>query len=624
MGEISPTLKAKCLRYPALIASLFYLAIGSLYSQAEDYKTFREAEKSLVLLRNEGDLIPLRRLDTLRIASITLGSGNRTFPETLAKYMHIEERIWHELVPPDDSLIGKKILPSEYNLLILNVYAEVLKYDLYQEAFSRFFGKQASGAKIIVFVYGSSIQFFDFTGADAVLYSPLKDHATQSLAAQIIFGGVGAGGELVADYGVYRAGEGLKTPGNLRLSFSVPEVVGMNAQLLRDSIATIVQEGIRSGAYPGAQVLVAKDGHVIFHETWGTHTEDTTRSVRIMDIYDLASITKVSASLPAIMKLHGEGRFKLEARLKEYYPPFRHSNKRNLTFRRLLTHTAGLKAWIPFWKDCLRAKPKDGWRFKPHTFRPDSSEHYQRKVVDGLWLDKNYHKRIFKSIRKSPVNPKQGYVYSDLHFYLYPQIIRHLTGIDFEPFLKAQIYRPLGANTLTFNAYRHFPPDRIVPTERDTFFRMQLLHGRVHDEGAAMLEGISGHAGLFGSAIDLAKLFQMYLNGGTYGGEQYFPAETVAEFTRCQFCAEGGYRGIGFDKPLIPFDPIKSAHAKDASPGTFGHSGFTGTLVWADPQTNLLFIFLSNRVYPSRENRTLYDLNIRPRIHQVLYDAMKK
>ncbi len=395
-------------------------------------------------------------------------------------------------------------------------------------------------------------------------------------------------------------------------------LVGMNDSILENGIDEIMAEALEAKAFPGAQVLVARKGKLIYHKAWGFHTYDSIRKVQLEDVYDFASITKVSASLPAIMKLVDDEKINLESPLKAFYPDFYKTNKEDMTLRRLLTHTAGLKAWIPFWRD---TKKKNG-KWKRRTFKTKPSKRYPIPIAENLYQHRNYQKKIFKAIKDSPVSEEGRYVYSDMSFYLYPTVVENLSGQPFETFLKENFYKKIGANSLTFNAYQHFPLEKIIPTERDTFFRMSQIHGKVHDEGAIMLGGISGHAGLFGKAVDLAKLFQMYLNGGTYGGQRFIKEETLKEFTRYQYPAQGIRRGIGFDKPLIEYHPQKSSTAKDASPDTFGHSGYTGTLVWADPKYDLLYIFLSNRVYPSRLSRAIYDLNIRPRIHQVIYDAI--
>jgi CubicO group peptidase (beta-lactamase class C family) len=585
---------------------------------------FEAARASLVLLRNDGDFLPLKNLERLRIASVNIGTENRIFPEVLSRYAPVVRHQWHVL---HTGKVVEAMDPSQemkavahFNLLIFSVYAGDLAYAPVRQALLQIFQTTFRQVSKVLFVYGSADALTNLPDAGVILFSERKDPFTLSLAAQMIFGAVGASGRLGSSTGHFPKGAGLTTQPLNRLGYAPPAVVGLDEGILFDSVGAIVEEGVRAGAFPGAQVLVAKDGRVVFQQAWGFHTYEQERPVHLADVYDLASITKVAASLPAIMRLCETSGLQLDQPLGQWYPAFRHSDKASLTLRRVLTHTAGLKAWIPFWKNTLLP---DG-TFAKFTFLSDSLGAYQLKVATDLYLHKNYRKQIFRAIRQSLVSPCQGYVYSDLSFYLYPEVVLRLTRQEFESWLKQEFYGPLGANTLIFNAYRHFPLSEIVPTERDTFFRKELIHGRVHDEGAAMLDGVSGHAGLFGAAEDLAKLFQMYLNGGEYGGRRYLQDSTIRQFTACAYCDEGVHRGIGFDKPLLTFDPTKSSSARSASAATFGHSGFTGTQVWADPEHNLLFIFLSNRVYPTRENRLLYELNIRPRIHQAIYDAMRR
>ena len=279
-----------------------------------------------------------------------------------------------------------------------------------------------------------------------------------------------------------------------------------------------------------------------------------------------------------------------------------------------------MKAWIPYWRNTVK---KNG-KFKTGSFKTDSSAKYNEPVITDMYLHKNYRKKIYRAIKKSPVSEEKKLLYSGLGSYLYPSIIENLTGQDYETFLKSEIYRPLGAYSLTYNAHLHFPLEQIVPTENDTFFRMKQIHGYVHDEGAAMMGGVSGNAGLFGNALDLAKLMQMYLNMGYYGGKQYISQNTLKEFSSYQYPDNENRRGLGFDKPLIGNQELPESEAypaRSASPSSFGHSGYTGTFTWVDPEENILYIFFSNRVYPTRENSKLYDLNIRTSIQQAIYSS---
>jgi CubicO group peptidase (beta-lactamase class C family) len=318
------------------------------------------------------------------------------------------------------------------------------------------------------------------------------------------------------------------------------------------------------------------------------------------------------------MKLYGQGKFDLDAPFSYYWPDFKSTDKADMTVREVLAHYAQLKPYIVYWQS---TKKKSG-KFKRRFFRDHPSEKFPVEVTDKLYLKHNYRQKgIYKAIRKSKLEPEKKYLYSGLSFYLFPEIIENLTGEEFQKYVNQQFYQPLGAQTLTYRPLELFPADRIVPTENDDFFRMKQLHGTVHDEGAAMMNGISGNAGLFSTANDLAKLMQMYLWWGEYGGERYLEEGAVKEFARCQYCEQGNRRGLGFDKPLIE-NKENGPTAKDASDAAFGHTGYTGTYTMVDPENGLLMVFMSNRVYPTRDNPKLYRLNIRTSIHQVLYDAL--
>lgn len=598
-------------------------------------EAYRAALAQTVLLRNEGGLIPLKRLDSLRIGLLRLGQGGGTgiFQDFLEKYS-----VADVITLPEDageSAIAEQL--AAYNLLIFCFQdgpAAPSPGTAGQVALKLALGKQ----KVILAVFDPAQYFVELAAAGSAdgLLVASGDFYGQSLAAQLIFGGVSSSARLAVDLGPgFPAGAGMDSPAAVRLGYAPPEIAGLNGQLLRDSIEAIIEAGRANFAYPGAQVLVAKDNKIVYHQAFGNHTYEESRPVGLDDLYDFASVTKISAGLPALMEWYGQGRFDPDAPLSRYLPETRGSNKADLSMRRILTHTARLMAWIPFWRGTLKGQSRNPWqkgwngtrdndfRFKARTFRSDSSSVYPVFVTDSLWLHRRYDRLIFRSIYRSPLNEKPGFVYSDFFFYTVPRIVRYQTGIDFETYLKTRFYRPLGAHTLTLNPLRFYPSTRIVPTERDTFFRMKLLHGTVHDEGAAMLGGISGHAGLFGSANDLAKLMQMYLNFGTYGGERFIEESALREFTRCQYCDEGIHRGLGFDKPTLKYNPAAASYASQASPRSFGHTGFTGTYTWADPERRLLVIIFTNRVYPTRQSRQLLDMGIRRRVHEVVYSAIQ-
>ena len=403
------------------------------------------------------------------------------------------------------------------------------------------------------------------------------------------------------------------------LTHASPAEAGVNGVFLTAGIDSIIQTGIKQQAFPGCQVLVARKGAVIFHKSYGYHTYDSLRKVSLSDVYDLASVTKITGPLPILMKLHGEGKLDLQLGMGTYWKELEGSNKENLSLRNVLAHDAGLIPYIVFWAKTTNKKQA----LKRKYWSDSYSEKYPIKVYEDLWLRNIYKEKLmYKAIKKSEVNPAKQYKYSGLSFLLYPDLVQRMTGIPYEQYLQDSIFSPLGITRMGYNPLNFVQKSEVVPTEMDTYFRNDLVQGFVHDENAAMLGGVSGNAGLFANASELAKLLQMYLNEGEYGGKQIISSWSLREFSRYQFPERGNRRGLGFDKPLLE-EPEKGYAAKDASPDSYGHSGFTGTFVWIDPQEELVFIFLSNRVYPSRDNRKLYELSIRPNLHQVVYDAIQ-
>lgn len=648
------------------------------------------ATNTVTLLRNQDNIIPLQHLDTLKIASLVLGTpafGSKPmtdFQKMLSNYTNIDHFNIDENTP--DSTVQKvQEALKAYNLVLVGVNGQNIRPAKNYSILPRIqeLVKLFSNEKAIVTLFSNPYTLGKFENLDkakALIQTFQETPYTQEAAAQAIFGANAITGKLpVTVNAQFRYNDGIHTTALERLAYTVPEAVGIDGKYLQTRIDSIVNLAISQKATPGAVVLVAKNGKVIFHKAYGKHTYEGTQAVSLNDLYDLASVTKISTSVPAMMRMQDEGKFSLNTTMGELIPDWKNSNKANLVYKDILTHQARLKAWIPFWMDCIdstkmvlaseqyRQKIASGeyprsykigffekifshkkamarinrliqqdkklWKetvnianqptiWKAQTFANRSSDDYPIQVADQLWIHKNYATTIYKAIEDSPLREKKEYVYSDLSYYMYPQIIPRLTGKDWESFLKETFYKPLGATTLTYNARLHYDLRRIVPTEYDSLFRKNLIHGRVHDEGAAMLNGISGHAGLFGNANDLAKLMQMYLQKGYYGGKRYIQEQTLQTWTSYPFSAEeNSRRGIGFDKPDRKKAGISAAPS--ASAASFGHSGFTGTYTWIDPEHQLVYVFLSNRVYPTRNNSKLSDLNIRTNINQVIYDAIK-
>ncbi|WP_317047271.1 glycoside hydrolase family 3 N-terminal domain-containing protein [Pontibacter arcticus] len=600
--------------------------IKDLNNPYAQYLNQQLVEASLTLLRNKNNILPLQNLDTLRVAALAIGTNQRTdFQEELARYTNVDTFF----LAPNSSmqeLLALKEKLQKYNLVIAGVHKLKLSagsgnFGITAEM-NLFLKDLIQSKPTIVSVFGnvySLAKIETLEKADGVVAAYQETPVTQDVAAQLIFGGVAAKGKLpVTVSSAFKVEDGLKTQSTTRFAYTYPEAVGLKSEDMA-GIDSLIAQAMQEQATPGAQVLIAKEGKVIYNKSFGYHTYTKEQPVKNTDVYDLASLTKVTATMAAFMKLNGEGKFDVNKTLGTYLPTMEGSNKANLTYKDILTHQAQLQAWIPFWKETVRKNGSFKWR----TFKADSSRRFPVKVANNLYMHRKYAAKIYEQIKESPLNEKPGYVYSDLSFILAPLVVENITGQSFEAYLQENFYKPLGAATLTFNPYKKYSLSQIVPTELDTAFRKQLLHGTVNDEGAAMLGGVSGHAGLFGNANDVAKLMQVYLQDGTYGKHQFIKSGTVPEFSRCPFCEQGNHRALGFDRASKP-GTEKGNAAKSAPIESYGHSGFTGTYTWVDPVNKLVYVFLSNRVHPSREVNKLSQLNTRTKVLQVVYDAIEK
>jgi beta-glucosidase-like glycosyl hydrolase/CubicO group peptidase (beta-lactamase class C family) len=586
--------------------------------------------QSLTVVQNRKNLIPLKGLDTLKIASVVLGRQEETlFQHRLGSYADISKFSMPDEATPAqfDSLMG---LLKPYNLVIIGVHNMDMRAARnfgVTEAETDFIRKISDKSPTIAVIFGNPYALSlldDAVNLAGLVVAYQETSLTMDLSAQLIFGGIGARGRLpVSAAPLYKAGDGLDTEGGIRFSYTIPEAAGMDSWFLKKKIDSIALAGIAAKAYPGCEVFAARNGKVIFQACYGTHVYESLQPVKPEDLFDMASVTKTSAPLAAIMKLYQDKKIQLDAPFSRYWTDFKGTDKKDMTVREVLAHRGGLPAWIPFWRD---TRNPDG-TYKPNTLQADSTARFPVRVSAGLWRYRTYDKEIYNKIKEEPILPEKKYVYSDLSFHLWPKVIEKLSGKKYETYLADNFYKPLGATTLGYNPLKRFASDRIIPTERDTFFRMEALHGYVHDEGAAMLGGVSGNAGLFGTAEDLAKLYQMYLWKGFYGGKQFLETSTLNEFTRYQYDSLKIRRGLGFDKPIIGNDTLAfndSYPCPSASPASFGHSGYTGTFVWADPTNGLLYVFLCNRVYPTRDNNKLTDLYIRKSILEALYESIRE
>ena len=583
---------------------------------------------AMTLLKNENNILPIKNFENSRIATVAINkAGTSLYQYRISKYHPVD----NYFIDPADSIAAAKLIKklSGYDLVIAGVYGldqhPQTGFGIKPEL-NGFLEKLKENTKLIVTWFGNPYaleKIGSLRSADGLLLSYQENDYTEDLSAQLLFGGIGARGILpVTINEIWPYHFGIITPGNIRMQYGLPESAGMSSEFLEKKIDSIISVGLTLKAFPGCEVMAARKGIVVFRKTYGFQTYDNRAAVQEDDLFDLASVTKVSSTLPGLMLLDTEGKFSPGKTLGTYLPFFRRSNKGNLLMAEILTHQAGLKTWIPFWKETLK---KNG-EFKKRVFDLKYSEKYPLEVANGLYITGKYRKKIFTEIKKSALTEKK-YLYSDLGFIISPDIIENLTGEKWYDFVTENIYNKIGAYDITFNPWKKYPLSRIIPTEYDSLFRKQLLQGTVHDEGAAMLGGISGHAGLFATANDLMKLMEMYRRMGSYGGEQIIGKEVMERYTRVQFPENNNRRGLGFDKPMLNNGElsVKEAYpAKSASPSSFGHSGYTGTFVWVDPEFELTYIFFCNRVYPTRNNSLLSDLNIRSEILQVLYDSILK
>lgn len=584
-------------------------------------------ENAITVIENKDNTLPVRNLESLSVASLAINANSMTvFQETLDRYIRMDH-FFLDMVGGEGyrNLLDKL---KDYDLVITGIFgtdqrpAKGYGVNAGLDSLIRKLNRQN---RVIVTYFGNPYAIAKIPSleeAKGVIVTYQENEYTGSLAAQLIFGAFGSRGTLpVSINSKYPAGFGIRTPGHIRLQYGYPESAGMDSRILNRRIDSLATLGLNEGAYPGCIVMAARRGIVVFSKCYGYHEYDGRIEVREDDLYDLASITKIAASTPALMMLNAEGRFSPDETLGKYLNFFRGSDKSNLLLREMLAHQSGLVAWIPFWKQTINEATGE---FRARTFQSGPSDRFPVLVANNLYIHRTYRNRLLREIRESKLGEKK-YVYSDLTFIIVPEIINSITGQDWVEYLRSGLYKKIGACDFTFNPYLKYPPARIVPTEYDSLFRRQLIHGMVHDEGAAMLGGISGHAGLFGTAGDLMKLMEMYRRMGSYGDEQLIPQEIVREYTSYQYPDNQNRRGLGFDKPLPNNFDLTDKEVypiREASPSSFGHSGFTGTFTWVDPEYELTYVFLSNSVNPSRDNSKLKDLNIRTGILRALYESI--
>jgi beta-N-acetylhexosaminidase len=577
-------------------------------------------EKSVTVLTNKDSLLPFRGKDSLRVASVVFGDKlNNDFQQQLKMYAPVDV---YSVEKEPDAEVQKALFNflRNYDYVILSIHGTSMKA---QNGFNisdltaRFIDSVMATYNSVFVDFGNTYtltRFKNLNKARASIISYEDFYMTHSITAQVIMGGIQGTGRLPVT-SVYERGSGVSTGKTIRLGYTIPEAVGLSSEKL-NAIDTIVRDAINACAMPGCQILVARHGQVVYQKSFGTFTYGLRDTVKNNSLYDIASVTKIMATSLGVMKLYDKKKIDFTHPLYKYLPKTKQTNKGGLWLKDIMTHQAGLQPYIPFYKET-----KDENGLSKTLYSDSLHDDFTIKVADHIYLRKDYADSIKVKMYNSELSEKGKYVYSDLGPMLMKEVIEHVSDEPFDKYITDNFYKPLYLSRTSFNPLNKFLKNEIVPTEEDTTFRHQLLQGYVHDPSAAMLGGVSGNAGLFSTANDLAVIMQMLLNKGEYGGKRFLKESTVELFTGKQF--PDNRRGLLFDKPETDSNKA-SPCAKSASPSTFGHQGFTGTCAWADPENDLIYIFLSNRVNPDATNDKLVKMNVRTSIQQVVYDAIIK
>lgn len=578
-------------------------------------------EKAITVVNNEENLLPLKATEADKIAVLSLGKGSKQDLHTSCESFGIKNQffIGNDLQSNQISTQISKL--ANYEKIVVGLYdmSRWKSKNFGITAAELAFLKQLDKEKeLILVLFGTPYSLSYFQDFKTILVAYEENSASQKAAGQAIFGSIEVNGKLPISSGRYKVNTGIEFQNQDVLKYSLPSAVQMDASRL-DSIDYFANKAIQLQASPGCQILVAKDGKIIYNKSFGNNTYEESAPITNSSIYDLASITKVAATTLAVMKLYEDKKLDLDKDLKTYLPQLEETKVGELIIKEILAHQSGLPAWIPFYSPSVEDSVYNNW------YSVDSNASYCIKVADDLFICKDSTEVIWTTISGVQIKENPEYKYSDLGFYLLMQLVEKLSNQSLDLYVQEKFYKPMGLENISFIPRSKFDLARIVPTEKDTIFRKQEIKGYVHDPGAAMLGGVCGHAGLFSNSQDLAAIFQMLLNNGYYNGKQLLKAETIKYFNTQHYSEKDNRRALGFDKPVMrnKNGEIKGGPtASEVSDACFGHTGFTGTCVWADPEYNLVYVFLSNRTYPFAKENTLAKENIRTDIQGVIYRSI--
>lgn len=590
-----------------------------IYTQEEiEWEKQKATEKAITVVKNEG-IFPIKdRLQ--KIAVISVGSNPYHFQGMMKNYQKADYFNF------DDFDQAKGNLPKSielYDLIILSVHTKSIlakdNFSLPKGDFQVLLTILPSATKKALLLFGNPLMYQSMattTAFQSVIFGFENNVYAQEATGQLIFGAISAQGKLPFQVTKeFPANMGLKTDQLDVLKFSCPEELGIATSDLAE-IQTIVQKGLDAKAFPGCQVFVAVKGKVIYRKNFGTVTYEDLTPVNDHHLYDIASVTKIVASTAGLMKLNSEQKFSLDKQLKDYLPDLvGGSDVANIRLKNMMAHQAGFTPWLAFYKSTL-----NNGQWNLDIYKCDFADDYCVPVADNLWISNTYENKIYQKILSTNLNTPAKYEYSDLGYYFAKKIIEKQGDLPLDQYLYANFYDPMGLYHMRYLPLLYFPKSQIIPTENDTIFRKQLVHGYVHDPGAAMLGGVGGHAGIFSNSTDLGAMMQLYLNKGSYGGKRYIAPEIIEQYTSAQL--PGNRRGAGFDRPTASKEGGPTCNL--VSSESYGHSGFTGTFTWADPVYGINYVFLSNRVNPDANNKKIQSMNTRTEIQRVIYQAVQK
>ena len=604
--------KANLHNYQPIVLENLYNDLNAVEFEALNYQLY---ENAVTVIKNDTKSIPIAQLDKEKIAYVKLGNDTSdVFLAQLKNYANVTEITSKNLDNVLTELEG-------YTKVIIGYHKSDGAWRNHNLTFRELLwinqiGKQNDVILTFFTKPYSLLTIKNFESIETIIIGYQNNAISQTVVPQIIFGAIGSKGKLpVSIEEHFKVNEGIETLAIQRLGFEMPENVGMDSKILA-KIDSIAKLAIDKKMTPGLQIVVARKGKVVYQKSFGNHTYDEgAPKVQNTDLYDIASLTKIIGTLPNVMQEFDKGNLTLETKLKAMLPVFKGSNKEDASVLDMLTHQARFQPWIPFYKATLDSLNKPSEKY--YKTRP--TVEFQLKVAEDLYLRRDYNDTILKVIADSELLPKKQYKYSDFSFILFKEYLEKENGKSLEYLAENNFYKHLGATSLTYNPLHKFDKSVIIPTENDNYFRYQAVHGYVHDMAAAMQGGISGHAGLFSNALDIAKVMQMYLQKGNYGGKQFITEETLQKFNTCYFCKDGNRRGVGFDKPQLGNEGPTCGCVSLTS---FGHTGFTGTMTWADPEKEIVYVFLSNRTFPdSNASNKLSKENIRENIQKVIYES---